>query len=454
MVYWFKRNASTPGSDYDYVAPGLRNVNMINAFPNMTLGDKSSVTWPHFRRDVSHRWYVDRRDPLTGFLSKDEAVLLYNIALQFQGKHALEVGCWRGWSTAHMASAGVTLDVIDPVLQNSEWKSELETTLSVAAPSCRTTLHPGTSPKSVLELGKLGKKWALAFVDGDHVAPAPLRDVQTCAPFMEPTAAIVLHDLACPDVAEALFYLRSAGWDVALFQTMQIMGVAYRGFRLAINHQADRNQEWSLPDHLHSFDVWGEAPAERAARLSEFVTRTCRLPLPRPVEDDRSRWVAIANQTRVFEANEWSRRQEINLPWPGETRGELTSELLAPNQWSKKDGIKFALHANMPGTPNSTIRWQNVALQARPELHSSYLVPSKAAPDLVLSLDVRNSQGPICSFERYLKAGTSGPLNVRIDGMPNELVEIELSLAVAAEHKTADAALVVLDPVFLRNAAA
>jgi hypothetical protein len=132
----------------------------------------------------------------------------------------------------------------------------------------------------------------------------------------------------------------------------------------------------------------------------------------------------------------------------------LTSELLAPNQWSKKDGIKFALHANMPGKPNAAIRWQNVALQARPELHSSYLVPSKAAPDLVLSLDVRNSQGPICSFERYLTAGTSGPLNVRIDGTANELVEIELSLAVAAEQKTADAALVVLDPVFLRNAAA
>jgi hypothetical protein len=33
-------------------------------------------------------------------------------------------------------------------------------------------------------------------------------------------------------------------------------------------------------------------------------------------------------------------------------------------------------------------------------------------------------------------------------------VEIELSLAVAAKQKTADAALVVLDPVFLRNAAA
>ena len=143
MVYWFKRNASTPGSDYDYVAPGLRDVNVADAFPNMTVGDKSAVTWPHFRRDVSHRWYVDQRDPLTGFLSKDEAVLLYNIALLFQGKHALEIGCWRGWSTAHMASAGVTLDVIDPVLQNPEWKSELEKSLSAAAPSSRTTLHPG-----------------------------------------------------------------------------------------------------------------------------------------------------------------------------------------------------------------------------------------------------------------------------------------------------------------------
>src|SRR5262245_59851068 len=186
MMYWFKRNTPALAADYDYFAPALREVSMINAFPNMILGDKSAVSWPHFRREVSHRWYVDRRDPLTGFLTKDEAVLLHNIALLFKGKQALEIGCWRGWSTSHLASAGVALDVIDPVLQDAEWKSELEKALSVAAPGSRTTLHASTSPKSVLELGKLGKKWALAFVEGEESAPGPRRDATPIGPAEAP----------------------------------------------------------------------------------------------------------------------------------------------------------------------------------------------------------------------------------------------------------------------------
>src|SRR5439155_22910268 len=94
----------------DYVSPGLRVVRPDDCFPHMRAGDLLHHPWKYLRRDVPHFWYADGRYPLMGFLNRDEATLLHNIALQFAGKPALEIGSWLGWSTCHMALAGVTLD--------------------------------------------------------------------------------------------------------------------------------------------------------------------------------------------------------------------------------------------------------------------------------------------------------------------------------------------------------
>ncbi|WP_204249752.1 hypothetical protein [Gemmata sp. SH-PL17] len=49
---------------------------------------------------------MDRRAPHIGFVSRDEAAILYNTALRFRGRRALEIGCWLGWSTCHLALGG------------------------------------------------------------------------------------------------------------------------------------------------------------------------------------------------------------------------------------------------------------------------------------------------------------------------------------------------------------
>src|SRR5437016_3904232 len=98
----------------DYVAQGLEVVIPDDCFPNMVIGDRANHPWRYLRRHVGHNWYCDRRAPEVGFLSRDEAVLLYNLALPFKGEPALEIGCWMGWSTCHLALAGLALDVIDP----------------------------------------------------------------------------------------------------------------------------------------------------------------------------------------------------------------------------------------------------------------------------------------------------------------------------------------------------
>ena len=98
----------------DYVSPNFQVIMPDRCFPNMTIGDTNTQPWQYLRREIPHNWYVDGRQPYVGFLSRDEAHILYNTALQFAGQPALEIGCWLGWSACHLALAGVNLDVVDP----------------------------------------------------------------------------------------------------------------------------------------------------------------------------------------------------------------------------------------------------------------------------------------------------------------------------------------------------
>src|SRR5918994_1116354 len=99
---------------HDYISPGLRVVRPDDCFPHMRVSDSLHHPWKSLRRDVPHRWYADERFPLMGFLNRDEAVLLHNLALQFAGKRALEIGSWLGWSSCHLAMAGGVPDVVGP----------------------------------------------------------------------------------------------------------------------------------------------------------------------------------------------------------------------------------------------------------------------------------------------------------------------------------------------------
>src|SRR2546423_15647749 len=116
--------------DRDYVSPGLRVVTPDVHFPRMRVGDRWSHPWQYLRREVPHRWYADDRFPLMGFMNRDEAAILYNIALCFAGKPALEIGSWLGWSTCHLALAGVRIDAIDPAHADPELRANIDQSLA------------------------------------------------------------------------------------------------------------------------------------------------------------------------------------------------------------------------------------------------------------------------------------------------------------------------------------
>jgi len=256
----------------DYVSPGLRVVRPDAAFPHMRAGDVLHHPWKYVRRDVPHLWYADERFPLMGFLNRDEATLLHNIALQFAGKRALEIGSWLGWSTCHLALAGVDVDVIDPVLDDPSFRAIVEESLARCGVSDRVHLAGGRSPESI---AALGGRWSLFFIDGDHEASGPVRDALACLPYATDDCAFVFHDLASPHVAAGVRLLAERGFHVVVYQTAQIMALAWRGDVTPVAHVPDPDVAWQLPPHLDGLPISGidfEPPARSTyARLADVA---------------------------------------------------------------------------------------------------------------------------------------------------------------------------------------
>lgn len=241
---------------YDYFPPNLAVVVPDAAFPNMVEGNRHRSISPFHRREVPHKWYVDIRSPTIGFVSRDEALILYNSARLFAGKPALEIGCWMGWSACHLALGGVTLDIVDPSLAQQAIHDSVAASLGAAGVADRCNLHAGSSPDQVHGIAaKEGRRWSLIFIDGDHQAPHPWQDVEAVERYADETALILFHDLAFPDVAPALDYLRQKGWQTMIYATMQIMAVAWRGAVTPVRHAPDPNVTWQLPPWLDGYTV-------------------------------------------------------------------------------------------------------------------------------------------------------------------------------------------------------
>ena len=248
-----------PSIPRDYISNNLDVPRFDHLFPQMMEADKSLSSWPWFRKSVDHVWRVDRRNPIVGFISRDEASVLYNSAKLFAGKRAIEVGALRGWSTVHLLASGVSsLDVVEPLLADREWRLEFEETLKGSGGYDRAKLMPAPSPDGVEALAAAGGRWSFAFIDGDHDGDAPKRDALVVEPFLETTAMVFFHDLVSPFVADGLLALGARGWNIAAYQTAQMMGVAWRGDVEPVPHRPDPEQAiWETPDHLSGVRLIG-----------------------------------------------------------------------------------------------------------------------------------------------------------------------------------------------------
>jgi glycosyltransferase involved in cell wall biosynthesis/predicted O-methyltransferase YrrM len=270
--------------DKDYVSPGLRVVVPDASFPRMRPGDRWSHPWKYLRREVPHTWYADERYPLMGFVNRDEAAILHNIALQFAGKPALEIGSWLGWSTCHLALARVRLDVIDPAHADPEVRAIVDGALAHCHVADSVYIAATRSPEGVHALAVLRGQWNLFFIDGDHEGEAPVRDVHACLPYAAEDCAFVFHDLAAPAVAAALRVLQREGFEVMVYQTAQIMGVAWRGSVAPVAHTPDPDVAWQLPHHLVGLPVSGVDFAACSDGRDSLFIDSLDAPQPQSVE--------------------------------------------------------------------------------------------------------------------------------------------------------------------------
>jgi glycosyltransferase involved in cell wall biosynthesis len=109
----------------------------------------------------------------------------------------------------------------------------------------------------IAELAARGRRWSLIFVDGDHEGAAPARDALACLPYTTRDCAFVFHDMVSPDVAAGLRAMQAEGFNVALYQTAQIMGIAWRGDVVPLAHVPDPSVAWQIPAHLVGLPIVG-----------------------------------------------------------------------------------------------------------------------------------------------------------------------------------------------------
>jgi hypothetical protein len=165
----------------------------------------------------------------------------------------------------HLALAGIHLDVIEPQLsQDPRILLSVIEALRRADVQKNVNLVPGYSPSAIDSLVAKSTsrngvqdpnaapiKWSLIFIDGNHDGEAPLEDAKSAEVHAADDALIVFHDLAFPDVARGWrYFVDRPGWKTRIYNTQQIIGIAWRGSASPIPHTPDPEYDWTLPDHL------------------------------------------------------------------------------------------------------------------------------------------------------------------------------------------------------------
>ena len=60
----------------------------------------------------------------------------------------LEIGAWRGWSTAHLIASGLgSLHVVEPLLADPDWRAEFEATVRAAGGEADHGARSGAEPR-------------------------------------------------------------------------------------------------------------------------------------------------------------------------------------------------------------------------------------------------------------------------------------------------------------------
>lgn len=243
---------------YDYLPPGMIDPQLSRLFPYAEAVNPWAIHWPFLRPAVPHVFRADSRNkdgvPI-GNATYEEAVCIHTIATQFAGLRGLEIGTHFGWTSAHLHAAGLRLDLVDPAFSKQDRIAEIREVLDAISNDMPYQIWPGFSPESISEIyAQSSEPWSLVFIDGDHEGEAPLRDAEAVIKYCAKDAVVIFHDMTSPFVSAGLSVFKAAGWQVGLYNTMQVLGIAWRGNVLVPRHLADPNTLALFQPHLEQFE--------------------------------------------------------------------------------------------------------------------------------------------------------------------------------------------------------
>lgn len=207
-------------------------------------------------------------DPNCGFLSDDEAAILYAIARAWP-KRWVDIGARVGWTTCHLIEGGALVKPVDPELRLSNFSARFEQ---------NTMRHwEGVSEVWALTSEEFfaqdkGGGCDAAMIDGNHDAPEPTLDAIRAS--RAGAQVLVFHDFAGKPIRDAVKYFlgdcsfnngrgettrMESIWRARVYWTPNVMAVAWRdgcGF-VPPDHVRDPRVDWSGMERIvaEDFDV-------------------------------------------------------------------------------------------------------------------------------------------------------------------------------------------------------
>ncbi len=239
---------------YDYVPPGFKDPQLLKHFPDAEVINAWQVKWQYLRPMTPHHFRNDTRNPkpfAIGYASYEEAMCLYALASLFKGKRGLEIGSYFGWTSAHLRKAGLDLDCVDIAFADPDRHTAVDAVLKKLRLKRPYRLWSNPSPECIDTVRAADPApWSFAFIDGNHDGDAPALDAKAVLPHMADDAVVVFHDMTSPHVAAGLKVFEDAGWNVTVWNTMQILGLAWRGDVQIPDHTPDPNTPPIIYKHL------------------------------------------------------------------------------------------------------------------------------------------------------------------------------------------------------------
>ena len=194
-----------------------------------------------------------------GYMTHDEAAILYNLALACPGNW-IEIGSHTGWSTAHIAYAGCTVTGLDPEYKTPVY-NKTKDPMYFEGRAWGNLERCGVEYDDVMLIGKKsqeflrnydGSKFDGACIDGEHEPPFPENDAMLVFPHLKETCAVFFHDTLGWPVQDGIRVFIDAGFHFRLYCTSQLAGVCWRGDVTPPDHMEDPNIDW--PAVLRNID--------------------------------------------------------------------------------------------------------------------------------------------------------------------------------------------------------